>query len=478
MAAGFQKGVLCLGPASAKTRLCASSTFLADCTWGETDGSTDDLFDSLVHTMQVMQDIMGQDSAKEKLIQQCHTLCIAQVIPPVPMYGGLSRAMDTALALGKAVHALIGVLHIVVVVAQAQPLVEKMTEAQTEALAAVHTLARLSGLSVIHVHEPVADVPRHFTHLWELVNTRPTIQDGRVGVGARCDWMITQNTTLVRNVATDQPRSVYITNNINPANFLFFVRTVLPCLTKPVKVVLAGEDQTFPSGSGDLRHKPYRGCEAEIAHVLQHPMVRHVFVENLDDATSPDRMSPIPVGVLDNCFSLHWVWPCANWIPFQDRPHQVLCCNRTRHGTGQFALRRYVQDLATGEGPWAGFVHFRNEDLSHAEFLANLAQSRFCLCPHGGGIDPSPKAWEALMMGCIPIIQRSALDAAYSPFPVVFIDDWVPEAITPTKLSAWLEELRPVYEDPLLRKQVLGKLTLTYWWNNVIMGWNMDGKND
>jgi hypothetical protein len=82
------------------------------------------------------------------------------------------------------------------------------------------------------------------------------------------------------------------------------------------------------------------------------------------------------------------------------------------------------------------------------------------------------------MMGCIPIIQRSALDAAYSPFPVVFIDDWVPEAITPTKLSAWLEELRPVYEDPLLRKQVLGKLTLTYWWNNVIMGWNMDGKND
>lgn len=56
--------------------------------------------------------------------------------------------------------------------------------------------------------------------------------------------------------------------------------------------------------------------------------------------------------------------------------------------------------------------------------LSNYPFFHFIACIHGGGIDPSPKAWEALMVGTIPIIQHSTLDDAYSRLPVMFVHDW------------------------------------------------------
>ena len=48
----------------------------------------------------------------------------------------------------------------------------------------------------------------------------------------------------------------------------------------------------------------------------------------------------------------------------------------------------------------------------------------FIACVHGAGIDPSPKAWEALLVGTIPIIQHSTLDNAYERLPVMFVNEW------------------------------------------------------
>ena len=47
------------------------------------------------------------------------------------------------------------------------------------------------------------------------------------------------------------------------------------------------------------------------------------------------------------------------------------------------------------------------------QFLSFLMNTSFTACAHGGGVDPAPKAFEALAAGSIPIIASSALDAAY-----------------------------------------------------------------
>lgn len=78
------------------------------------------------------------------------------------------------------------------------------------------------------------------------------------------------------------------------------------------------------------------------------------------------------------------------------------------------------------------------------------------------GMDPSPKAWEAIMAGTIPIIQRSVLDDAYSHLPVAFVDSWE-ELLQPANYSAleirmrnWMKDLQPYYaQGSALRRKTL-----------------------
>ena len=99
----------------------------------------------------------------------------------------------------------------------------------------------------------------------------------------------------------------------------------------------------------------------------------------------------------------------------------------------------------------------------------------FVMCVHGGGIDPSPKAWETIRAGSIPIILNNTLYDAYRQLPVVFINNFT-ELLdiknankTLAKMKLWIEELKPYYEtNSILRNQTLYRLTAKYWFNNII----------
>jgi hypothetical protein len=77
-------------------------------------------------------------------------------------------------------------------------------------------------------------------------------------------------------------------------------------------------------------------------------------------------------------------------------------------------------------------------------------------------MDPSPKAWESIMAGSIPIIQHSTLDDAYRHLPVAFVDSWE-QLLQPANATAmeallrgWIEELQPYYvPGSALRKRTL-----------------------
>ena len=100
--------------------------------------------------------------------------------------------------------------------------------------------------------------------------------------------------------------------------------------------------------------------------------------------------------------------------------------------------------------------------VSHKDFVKLVTSLPFVACPHGGGIDPSPKAWESIMAGSIPIIQHSTLDDGYKHLPVVFITSWE-ELFRPANsttmqelLKGWIEVLQPYYvQGSELRKKTL-----------------------
>lgn len=88
------------------------------------------------------------------------------------------------------------------------------------------------------------------------------------------------------------------------------------------------------------------------------------------------------------------------------------------------------------------------------------AQSKyaFVLSPKGAGID-CHRTWEALALGCIPIVERSPICSVFEDLPVLIIDSW--KDVTRELLDKTIADFGE-------RKFRMEKLTLRYWVQRII----------
>ncbi|MDY6927537.1 MAG: hypothetical protein SWN10_10620 [Pseudomonadota bacterium] len=287
------------------------------------------------------------------------------------------------------------------------------------------------------------------------------------GIAARCDWVVLSDlqapqTALVKR-KSHTPKIVFLSLRAPFVAISYFYNEVLPQLTAPFVLVSGSEDITVPNQL-DKRWRAFNGEErAMIEGILAHPNLIHWYAENLDDA-SVSGMSPLPLGLVhhESDATPDLIDPTP--VPLKSRPNTVLCAHRIRDGE-QWAPREQVSELANTL--WGSFCQVIDEEVSLQEYFTALHQHSFVLCVEGGGIDPSPKAWHALLNGTIPIIRSPGLRAAYQKFPVVFVDDWSADSLNEAKLAKWKQVLQPWYDEPILRQQVMYKLGLDYWWDSI-----------
>lgn len=287
------------------------------------------------------------------------------------------------------------------------------------------------------------------------------------GIAARCDWVLfsdwnSPQTHLRRYRVLGSPRHVFLSLRAPFPALAAFVNDVLPLITEPFVLVSGSEDCTIPKQI-DHRWREFSADEDRmIKQVLDHPLLLRWFAENLVDASDP-RFSPLPVGMVTTDGRDPVVLPDSP--PLQkDRPLTVLCGHRVRDGA-QWETRRTVTGLA--RGPWQQFCTVPEIDLPEPEFLELMRSHAFVLCAEGGGVDPSPKAWTALLNGAIPIIRRTATAAAYANLPVAFVEHWDAQAITPGRLNHWSRTFAPFHDDPDLRAQTCTRLGLDFWWAQI-----------
>ena len=84
-------------------------------------------------------------------------------------------------------------------------------------------------------------------------------------------------------------------------------------------------------------------------------------------------------------------------------------------------------------------------------------QHAFVVSPHGGGYD-CHRTWEALLLGCIPIMKTSPIDSLFEDLPVLIVQEWIhvtEELLKQTVLS---------YKDKMHTFN-FDKLLLSYWTN-------------
>ena len=83
----------------------------------------------------------------------------------------------------------------------------------------------------------------------------------------------------------------------------------------------------------------------------------------------------------------------------------------------------------------------------------------FVICPHGGGLD-CHRNWEALCLGCIPIVKTSSIDKLYDNLPVLIVKDW--NVIDNNLLHNTINDYKKKFENNEFNME---KIKLSYWIN-------------
>jgi hypothetical protein len=111
-------------------------------------------------------------------------------------------------------------------------------------------------------------------------------------------------------------------------------------------------------------------------------------------------------------------------------------------------MRHSLTNLLRNKFDFRGGTSFEN-------YMKELKTYKFCVSPPGRGID-THRAWEALMMGTIPIMISTTQDHIFERLPVIIIESW--EQITK-------DFLNEQYEDIILKTYDFDILYTNYWDN-------------
>jgi hypothetical protein len=102
-------------------------------------------------------------------------------------------------------------------------------------------------------------------------------------------------------------------------------------------------------------------------------------------------------------------------------------------------------------------IYYEPERVDRKTTWENQSTYAFVVSPHGNGLD-CHRTWEALCLGCIPIVRTSPMDGLFQGLPVHIVQDW--SEVTE-------DNLKKVLTDFSQRTFDLNRLTLSYWMGQI-----------
>ena len=250
-------------------------------------------------------------------------------------------------------------------------------------------------------------------------------------------------------------------------------------LSNNMRVIIGGSDFVFPGdffGKNNTRFSSAAEDFVSFQNILKRlyylrslfldKRIEKVFVENLGSFFAP-HCYPFPLGANPRECSVSLNYFLNNKISGH-RLFKFTELNRQRPGP-LWTERREVRKFSTNA--WREFYHELPETKTHSEFCKYIQTCMFTVCVHGHGLDYCPKIYEAIIFGIIPIIRRirPSTDIWEDDFPVIIVDEWSEKTITYSKLCSWYDKCEKYLKNDDIRQNLLDKLTLNNWWNNIFL---------
>ena len=289
------------------------------------------------------------------------------------------------------------------------------------------------------------------------------------GILKSCDWFsITPQSSIHRILnypplqpaAPGQIRTFYICSSAIPS----FINHILPNLRKPFILVGGDCDETIPN---DI----FPSAKA-FNEFVNNPNLVHWFSQNL--VLSHPKMSAIPIGLDYHTVSereyfgeqvtspekqeAQLIYIKENSFPFWERTN--ICYANFHFSTNAkygFDRRDAIQQINQE------LIFYESQPLKRYLTWTTQTYFAFVISPHGNGYD-CHRLWEALVLGCIPIVKTSALDILYKDLPVLIVNQW--SEITKELLDNTIKTFKEIHKE---NKFNYKKLTLKYWINKINM---------
>jgi len=237
----------------------------------------------------------------------------------------------------------------------------------------------------------------------------------------------------------------YTTNENDPTNFdikmsdikfgsLVYIQTdalynlykSLHLIHEPFFLVSGGSDYTIPS------HDVFSSGNHEFFELLNHPKIIHMFAQNC--IIRHHKITSIPIGIdyhtmfrKPQCYD-SWGGFCTpieqemlllhlrdTATPLNERE---LLCYSNFHFSTTYQDRKDAIAMIPKE-----IIYYEPNYVDRTTTWTHQVKYPFVISPHGNGLD-CHRTWEALALGCIPIVRTSPIDILYQDLPVLIVSNW------------------------------------------------------
>ncbi len=219
----------------------------------------------------------------------------------------------------------------------------------------------------------------------------------------------------------EDPVAVYVV----ASHLKQFVREVLPDIARRIVLVTGDDDVSVPAGA--------LGSAADASALLGDRRLVALFAQNLD--TTHEKASAIPIGLDFHTFAVSNAEDWArggdllspdvqerqllklrdNALPFGSRDARVFANFKVRNNPDERS--RWLDHLADER-----FAKVRPDLIPRTALWEEMSTCQFIASPPGRGRD-CHRTWEALSLGCVPIVQRfRELAPLYEGLPVWEVD--------------------------------------------------------
>ena len=291
-----------------------------------------------------------------------------------------------------------------------------------------------------------------FVNSWSLMfacDIHPTSPQSNVHTLSYIESIATKVTHFYQTNFGRTP-SIYVPSDL----ITTFTHQILRHLDKPFVLVTGDSDLSInPKSLGD-----------SLNTLLNNPLVLTWFAQNKD--FDLPKLHSLPIGInIHNQWTnpLQWgrgfILPAFQELqlraiaeaakPFNKREAKAFC-------NWQFSLdradRRECADVLD-----KSVCYFQKQPLPMADTWEMQSQYQFVLSPHGAGLD-CHRTWEALLLGCIPIVKKAKLNDLFEDLPFVEVDDWA--QINQT----FLDDAKKQLSQKTFNQE---KLLMRYWKNQI-----------